>query len=526
MNSSRTELWKALSEYRNALPPLKQLLLDADRQQKLTLQLGDCLFDFSKQRIDDNVLAHFSALSDQSNILTQRDALFAGAPINTSENRSVLHMALRDGAPDVTADIQQDVRDVRARMTQLCTDLYAGRWLGYSGKRITDVVHIGIGGSHLGPELVEGALADHRTGRLRLHFAANIDAEALLSIFAERTLNPETTLFVIASKSFNTLETLYNAQTARSWFLERTSDVTAIAQHFVAVTNNIQAAAEFGLPQANLLPMWDWVGGRFSVWSAVGLPVLLSIGPDNFERFLAGAQAADKHFRETDDIALNIPLLAAMCALWNINVLGAQSLVTLSYDERLALLPSFLQQLEMESNGKRVNQTNQPIDYATMPTLWGGTGTQGQHAYHQQLHQGTTEYAADFILVADREHDIAEHRHWLLANGLAQSQAMALGRETEEAFRQVPGNRANTTIVMNTLSPEAMGTLLAVYEHKVFCLGVLWDINSFDQWGVELGKDLAPPIYNALTSDLTDTGPEQDASTTALIAHIKQKRQR
>lgn len=519
MNPVKTPAWKNLAQIaaQKDLPSLSQLT----KQPTLdVLELSGCRFDFGKQRVNPEILNGLIALSEQCEIFAQRDQMLNGETINNSEARAVLHTALRSGAGKVSPDIANAVQDVQQRMAVMAEAVRNGTWRGYTDKPFTDVVHIGIGGSHLGPELVVRALSDTTpSSRLNIHFAANIDAHDLFTILPN--LNPETTLFIIASKSFTTLETKVNAQSARSWFLERSCSTAAIAKHFVAITTNIAEALSFGLPEENLLPMWDWVGGRYSLWSAVGLPIMIALGVEGFQELLAGARSVDRHFVETE-ARVNIPLISALLGTWNYNFLGAGSFAVLSYDERLALLPDYLQQLEMESNGKSVTKDGDPVGIHTMPILWGGTGTRGQHAYHQLLHQGTRAFTADFILVAADDLDHAEHHNWLAANALAQSQAMAIGYDApaDQPHRQVPGNRATTTIILDELGPRQLGTLLAVYEHKVFCQGALWHINPFDQWGVELGKALAEPIYENLSGQQVHS---QDLATQRLIEIIKSR---
>ncbi|XOV83459.1 MAG: glucose-6-phosphate isomerase [bacterium] len=524
MTATQSAAWQHLQSLTDPLThqPLKNLLNDKQRAARLRHELAGMLFDFSKQWVNSAVLDGLYALAEDRQVLSQANSMLAGAAINRSENRAVLHSALRGGAPAADAGINRQVRDTLDRMYDLEAAISTGRWRGYTGKVITDIVHIGIGGSHLGPELVVSALLDHRSTHLRIHFVANIDAAELRRTLA--ACQPETTLFIIASKSFGTLETQVNAKSARSWFLERTGSLEGIARHFVAITTNLPAAQAFGLNEANLYPLWDWVGGRFSLWSAVGMPILMSIGRSGFEAFLAGAREVDTHFAGVP-VAENVPLLSALLATWNYNFLGARSLAVLAYDERLKLLPDYLQQLEMESNGKSVKQTGDPVDCDTMPILWGGTGTKGQHAYHQMLHQGTHQFAADFIIVADDQHDYPEHHNWLLANALGQSQAMAIGHTpaADEPHKAVGGNHSSTTIVLDTLGPRQLGGLLATYEHKVFCQGAIWDINSFDQWGVELGKRLAEPIYAQLAAQ-THQPPAQDLVTQHLLDHLKHRK--
>ncbi|MEM9621077.1 MAG: glucose-6-phosphate isomerase [Pseudomonadota bacterium] len=521
MSITALPAWQALATQAKVInqQPLANQLNGTDRNRQLQLKLGDCYFDFSKQRVDLAVLAQLTELAKATDIAGKARQMLQGAEINTSEKRAVLHTALRGGAaPDPTIDAA--VEEVQQRMLKLAEQIRSGTWRGCSGKAITDVVHIGIGGSHLGPELAVTALRDHHNSHLRLHFLANIDANNLHRCLVG--LNPETTLFIVASKSFGTLETKLNAISARSWFIERTKALDELSRHFIGVTSNVPAAIEFGLAEENLLPMWDWVGGRYSLWSAVGLPVLLAVGEDKFLEFLEGARLVDEHFSKQPP-ATNIPMLSALLATWNYNFLGAGSLAVLSYDERLALLPDYLQQLEMESNGKSVTIEGQPVDYHTMPILWGGVGTNGQHAYHQLLHQGTRAFSADFITVAQDDRRMSNHHDWLLANALGQSQAMAVGYQANatEPHREVPGNHPSTTIVLDSVSPAALGTLLAVYEHKVFCQGAIWNINSFDQWGVELGKQLAVPIYEQLAEGAF--GQSQDAATQDLIDYLRSK---
>ena len=534
MNPTELSSWKqlaALAKQQSGLH-LSELTQDPSRVDALQLPLAGCLFDFTRQRVNQETLTQLVGFAQACELEQKREQMLSGSTINVSENRAVLHTALRGGA-NAGTQIDEAVDTVQQKMRKLAQQIRTGAWLGTGGRPITDVVHIGIGGSHLGPELVVEALRDHHSGPLTLHFVANIDANDIDSTLAG--LNPETTLFIVASKSFGTLETQVNALSARSWFLERTGAVQDLSRHFVGITTNIEAAVEFGLDPDSLLPMWDWVGGRFSLWSAVGLPILLALGEAAYDKLLGGAKSVDQHFATTPLIR-NVPVLSALFATWNYNFLGAASLAMLSYDERLDLLPDYLQQLEMESNGKSVNLQGEPVGWHTMPILWGGVGTKGQHAYHQLLHQGTREFAADFIVVAQDERQRPEHHTWLLANALGQGQAMAQGFDGgSETHRSVRGNHPSTTIVLDQLGPEQLGGLLAVYEHKVFCQGVFWDINSFDQWGVELGKNLAVPIHAELSSargseasargskQKEDGAIAQDAATQSLINYLKRR---
>ena len=519
--------WAALTASAQRLEPISsnELLQDAKRSNVLRHDLAGCHFDFSRQRVDQQALDELLALAEKVDLVAKRDAMFSGEKINVSEGRAVMHTVLRQGAPQAPLNFQEQVASTKERLYASVDAIRHGSWRGFSNRAIKDVVHIGIGGSHLGPELLVNALAHipSQEKAPNIHFVANIDASDIDK--ALQGLNPETTLFIIVSKSFSTLETQVNADSARSWFLERTGNVGAIAQHFIGVTTNLAAASKFGLSEQNIFPLWDWVGGRFSLWSAVGLPIMLQIGSNAFERLLNGARIADEHFVGAP-LKQNIPLISALLATWNTTALGCNSLAVISYDQRLKLLPDFLQQLEMESNGKSVDVTGSRLNYRTMQVLWGGCGTNGQHAYHQLLHQGTSRFAADFVIVARDAYHRPAHHHWLFANGIAQGQALTLGHQPEKSHEQhkfVEGQHPSTTIILDDLQPEQLGCLLAIYEHKVFCQGVLWNINSFDQWGVELGKKMALPIFDELQGEQSSN---QDPATQHLIDQFKRSNQR
>lgn len=515
--------WHALSRLAADIGQrrLADLLSDARRSERLWLPAPGLVLDLSRQRLDEPVVDALLALADQQGVAGATDALFTGAAINNTEHRAVLHMALR-GAPGAFAGVADaDGEHIGSRVDQTLRRVVAlaeavrdGRWRGHTGKAVRDIVHIGIGGSHLGPELVVEALA-HPMGGPRCHFAANVDGAALAA--ALDRVDPDTTLFIIASKSFSTLETQVNARAARSWFLERSADRGALARHFIAVTANVGAAAQFGIPASSVLPMWDWVGGRFSLWSAVGLPAAICAGPEAFLELLRGARDMDGHFRAAP-AERNVPLLAALTGIWNTNFLGATSHAVLPYAHRLRRLPDYLQQLEMESNGKSVHRDGTPVGVHSNPVVWGGEGTNGQHAFHQLLHQGTRTTSVDFVLAAGRDRGHEEQHRWLLANGIAQSQALMGGQVSDDPHRAVAGDRASTSIVLDAVSPYSLGALLALYEHKVFCQGVVWNINSFDQWGVELGKRLALPIFEQL-GGAPDTG--QDSATRRLVSYLR-----
>ncbi len=480
---------------------LRDLADDPARFAAMSLRVGPLLIDFSRQRATTAVVAALVALARERRLEQAIDHLFAGADVNVNEGRPALHTALRAPTDEQPPDVRTEIETTRGCMLDMAERVRRGQWRGVSGRPVRNVVHIGIGGSHLGPELAVGALRDVGA-HPDIRFLANIDGDA--AVEALRGLDPEETLFVVASKSFDTQETLANARHARSWLLERTGRADAVARHFVAVTANTGAAATFGVPPEHVLPMWEWVGGRFALWSAVGLSVAIGIGAAGFRELLAGAHDMDRHFRSTR-FERNAPLLLALFGIWNSNFLGAGTHAVLPYDRRLAALPPYLQQLEMESNGKSVRSDGARSDAHTAPVVWGGEETNGQHAFHQLLHQGTRSFSADFIAVAEPGHDLAAHHRWLLANCLGQASAMLRGRETPEdgrdpldPHRAVPGNRATTTILLDALTPRSLGALLALYEHKVFAQATLWGINPFDQWGVELGKQLAGDLFAAL----------------------------
>lgn len=508
--------WKQLT--RLAADSIKQPLSDwtdsSERFSQLSFTVGDLLIDLSKQRLNREIVDALVALAESAGLARRIEDLFTGAQVNPTEQRPALHTALRAPLADRPAGYGEAVETALTSMLDFAERIRSGQWRGATGKAISSVVHIGIGGSHLGPELAVQALTGRSGKEPRVQFVANIDRGALDAALAG--LDPETTLFVVASKSFTTLETRVNADSARAWFIERMTDLHALKHHFVAITENVEAARTFGMGQDQLFPMWDWVGGRYSLWSAVGLPVAIAAGAKAFREMLSGAHAMDEHFRNSP-LTDNVPVLMALAGIWNCNFLGVSNHAILPYSARLGLLPSYLQQLEMESNGKSVDLDGNPVTVHTAPIIWGGEGTNGQHAFHQLLHQGTRSFTADFILTGHPgSSDV--HDRWLLANGLAQSQAMMTGQNAEDPHRRVAGDHATTTIVMNRLSPKSLGSLLAMYEHKVFCQGVIWNINSFDQFGVELGKTLSVPIYQQLEGKSALT---QDASTRGLIELLR-----
>ncbi|GGX98210.1 glucose-6-phosphate isomerase [Massilia dura] len=511
---------------------------EPQRFPALTVDAAGLFLDYSKNRISQRTLELLTDLARERGVEAQRDAMFAGEKINLTEQRSVLHTALRmprgkqlvvDGQ-----DVNGDVHAVLDRIRTFTDKVRSGNWLGYSGKPITDIVNIGIGGSDLGPKMAVLALRSFAHPRLSMHFVSNVDGHDMDAVLTG--LNQETTLFIVASKTFTTAETMLNAQTARRWFLCEGKE-EHLARHFVAVSTNTESVTKFGIDPDNMFPFWDWVGGRYSVWSAIGLPVALAVGFGYFETFLAGAHAMDEHFR-TAPLEQNMPVLLALTGFWNREFIGAASLSIAPYHQDLNRFPAYLQQLDMESNGKRVTKGGQPVDTATCPVVWGECGTNAQHAYFQLLHQGTDIVPIDFIAALLPTHDLAGHHDALLANCFAQSEAFMKGKTADEVraelaaqglpeakidelvpHRTFPGNRPSNTILMEHLTPATLGALIALYEHKTFVQGVLWDIASFDQWGVELGKVLAKKIQAELEGAVDPAA--HDSSTNGLIVMAK-----
>ncbi|MEY4579707.1 MAG: glucose-6-phosphate isomerase [Pseudomonadota bacterium] len=541
-----TQAYRALLQERDRTRDvhLNQLFAaDTQRFQAFSLEFEDLLFDYSKQRVTRETLASLIALAEERELGAAIEAMFTGRPINFTEGRSVLHVALRNrgNTPIVVngRDVMPDVNRVLAQMRAFCERVHNGQHVGFTGKRITDIVNIGIGGSDLGPHLVCDALRPYWQRGLSAHFVSNVDGTHLVETL--RDLSPETTLFCVASKTFSTQETMTNAESARRWLVESLGSQTAVSQHFVAISTNLESVKRFGIDAANMFEFWDWVGGRYSLWSAIGLPIALTLGFDAFEELLAGAHEADRHFRSAP-FAQNIPVLMGLLGVWNGNFLGLDTLAVLPYEQYLELLPPFLQQLDMESNGKSVDEQGERIrSYTTGPIVWGAPGTNGQHAFYQLLHQGTRLAACDFIVAARPHNALGDHHDKLVANCFAQSEALMRGRSEAEVLAELEhagknaetrqrlaphrvfeGNRPSSTFVLDKLTPRALGRLLALYEHKVFTQGVIWNINSFDQWGVELGKVLAGNIL-AEFSEQSAVG-DHDASTANLIARYRKHR--
>ncbi len=529
---SRTPIWGLLQQRATNMPNLKDLFR-ADPQRFAHFSASACgiMLDYSKQRIDTTAKLNLLALARQQDVESRRDAMLRGEAINQTENRAVLHTVLRLPKGESFylngENIAADVHQVLAQMRTFSDAVREGRWLGYTGKAIRTIVNIGIGGSDLGPQMACIALAPWSQKNLSLHFVSNVDGRHVADALANA--DPETTLFVVASKTFSTMETLTNARTAREWMLSHGCPVDQIRQHFVALSTNVKAAADFGIAPENVFPFWNWAGGRYSMWSAIGLSIALYVGADRFEEMLAGAHEMDLHFAQAP-LEQNLPVLMALIGVWNINFLGLQALSIAPYHQRMTRLPAYLQQLEMESNGKSVTREGQRVDYTTSPILFGEAGTNGQHAYFQLLHQGATIIPTDFIVVADDDAGLPGHNQALLANCFAQSKAMAWGKSMQEvraelgdlpdkvlAPRVFEGNRPTSTVLLDSLTPRSLGALIALYEHKVFVQSVIWDINAFDQWGVELGKSLAQQL---ISLDPSAVKEDYDSSTKGLLMAV------
>ena len=545
--------WQALKDERKAWKALHLRALfakDKKRAERFSLLLDDLLLDYSKNLIRPQTLKLLLKLANEVGVETLRDAMFAGEKINLTEGRAVLHTALRNRSDRPVRvdghDVMPDVREMLGRMRTFADKVRTGKWKGYSGKPITDVVNIGIGGSDLGPAMVCLALKPYG-GNVRAHFVSNVDPSHLVDTVED--LDPATTLFIVASKTFTTQETLLNAGAARAWLMDAAKDEKAVAKHFVAVSTNETAVREFGIDPANMFGFWDWVGGRYSLWSAIGLPIALYIGMDEFEELLAGAHDLDEHFRSAP-LDANMPVLLAVLGLWYNNFWDADSYAVLPYEQRLSRFTAYLQQCDMESNGKSVTREGRPVKLSTGPILFGEPGTNGQHAFYQLIHQGTKLIPCDFLAAAESHNDlIGQHggQHAvLLSNFLAQPEALMRGKtaaevETELAqaglskkeskalapHKVFPGNRPTNTLLYRKLTPRTLGRLIALYEHKVFVQSALWNVNAYDQWGVELGKQLAKVILpellgNESTGKATTKRGGHDASTAALIARLRE----
>jgi glucose-6-phosphate isomerase len=515
---------------------------DKRRFDKYSLQLNDILYDFSKNRINDKTLSLLLELADQAGLSSWIKSMFDGEPINHTEHRAVLHTALRNqGSQSLVIegeDILADVRQELERVKQLAEKIRTRKWRGVSNQPITDVVNIGIGGSHLGPLMVTEALRPYALHDLNVHFVSNIDENHINDTL--EYLAPETTLFIIASKTFTTQDTMVNAETARQWYISQMGSDEYIERHFCAVTSNITLAKEFGISEDNIFKMWDWVGGRYSLWSAIGLSIVIAIGSEQFDELLQGAYEVDQHFKNTP-LNENIPVIMALLGIWYNNFFNAQTMAILPYDQHLHRFPSYLQQADMESNGKYVDRAGQEVDYTTGPVIFGEIGIAGQHAFFQLLHQGTKLVPADILAPVYSFRCIARHHRALMSNVFAQTEALMRGKTEQEAreelqrqglgaekieqllpYKVFPGNRPTSTLLFDTLDPKTLGSIIALYEHKIFVQGIIWNINSFDQWGVELGKQLAKSILDELND--TERVVSHDSSTNGLINHYKQRR--
>jgi glucose-6-phosphate isomerase len=540
MASNRKSLLNPMMKQRARLAdkPMRQLFAeDKDRFKTFTASAGDILLDYSKNRIDQKVMALLFDIARKAGVEERRKAMWAGQHINVSEDRAVMHMALRyQGDKPVKVDgkdVMPDVRAVLAAMKQFAGQVRDGSIKGATGETFTDVVNIGIGGSDLGPAMVTLALAPYTRPDLRLHYVSNVDGAHMHDTL--KGLDPRRTMFLIASKTFTTDETMTNAASARAWIANALGDA-AVPDHFAALSTNLKACADFGIKSDRIFGFWDWVGGRYSVWSAIGLPVAIAVGFDNFEAFLRGAYEMDQHFLKTR-LEKNLPVIMGMLGVWYHNAWGFATHAVLPYDQRMSRFTAYLQQQDMESNGKSVNLEGKPLDYASGPVIWGEPGTVGQHSFYQLIHQGTAVIPCDFLVAAIPHEEMPPHHDKLVANVLAQSEALMLGKTKEEVVveltaqgldkakikeltphKMFPGNRPSNTIMYPKLTPEILGALVALYEHKVFVQGTIWNVDSYDQWGVELGKQLA----KALLPKVQGTAPAKgnDASTIGLLRHF------
>ncbi len=542
--------WQALSEHQREVGALHMRDLfaaDPHRFERFSLQMGELLFDYSKNRITEKTMPLLFALARQANLPGWIEAMFSGQKINVTEQRAVLHVALRNRSNSPIyvdgQDVMPEVNQVLDKMRRFSQAVRSGEWKGYTGQAITDVVNIGIGGSDLGPKMVCEALKPYARPGLRAHFVSNVDSTDLVETL--KNLDPATTLFLVASKTFTTQETMTNAHSARQWFLTAAKDEAAVAKHFAAMSTNAAAVSKFGIDVANMFEFWDWVGGRYSLWSAIGLSIALYLGMDNFEALLAGAYQADQHFR-SQPFERNIPVIMGLLGVWYNNFFGAHSHAILPYDQYLVHFPSYFQQGDMESNGKSVTRQGEWLDYASGPVIWGQPGTNGQHAFYQLIHQGTQLIPCDFLAAAQSQNPLDDHHPILLSNFLAQTEALMKGKTPAEARAELeaggaaggaagaqlellvpaktfPGNKPTNSFFYPRLTPHILGQLIACYEHKIFTQGVIWNINSYDQMGVELGKQLAKAILPELKQ--AGEASNHDSSTRGLIRYYQRHHQ-
>ena len=545
INPTETDAWRALQQHYDTMKEqhMRDLFAeDPDRFQKFSLHFESTLVDVSKNRITEETMTLLRQLAADTQVKEAIEAMFSGEKINRTEDRSVLHIALRNRSNTPVEvdgqDVMPEVNEVLDRMKTFSEQIISGEWTGYSGQAISDIVNIGIGGSDLGPVMVTEALKHYQKPNINVHYVSNVDGTHIAETLKQ--LNPETTLFIIASKTFTTQETMTNATSARDWFLESAGDQEAVKKHFVALSTNQEQVEAFGIDTHNMFGFWDWVGGRYSLWSAIGLSIACAIGFDRFEELLAGGHAMDQHFRNTP-FEGNVPVTLALIGVWYNNFFGAQTEAILPYDQYMHRFPAYFQQGNMESNGKYVDRNGQPVDYQTGPIIWGEPGTNGQHAFYQLIHQGTKLIPCDFLAPAQTQNPLGDHHPKLLANFFAQTEALMMGKTQEEAaaelreqgkseeaikelavFKSFEGNKPTNSILFKKLDPYTLGSLIAMYEHKIFVQGIIWNIYSFDQWGVELGKQLAKKILPELDGDgKVDT---HDASTNGLINAYKEMR--
>jgi glucose-6-phosphate isomerase len=541
----KTAAFKKLKSHQKTIAKttIKELFqTEKNRGSKYSIKFQDIYIDFSKNLINGRTMAYLGQLAEECQVKDAIQKMFSGDKINLTEQRAVLHTALRNTSNEPVfvdgVDVMPEVNSVLAQMKDFSEKVRSGAWKGFTGRKISDIVNIGIGGSDLGPVMVTESLKAYARRDLGLHFVSNVDGTHMLETL--RNLNPETTLFMVASKTFTTQETMANAHTARAWFLEQAKDLDHVRKHFVAISTNASGVADFGIDTQNMFGFWDWVGGRYSLWSAIGLSIACSIGYSNFVQLLEGAHQMDKHFKETP-LKKNIPVILGLLGVWYNNFFGAASHAILPYDQYMHRFAAYFQQGDMESNGKSISRSGQVINYQTGPVIWGEPGTNGQHAFYQLIHQGTKLIPADFIAPAISQNPVGEHHKMLLSNFFAQTEALMNGKTLEEVtrefekagksgeeisilspFKVFEGNRPTNSILIKKLSPKTLGSLIAMYEHKIFVQGIIWNIFSFDQWGVELGKQLANNIYPELQDDMMVDS--HDSSTNALINTYKKWR--
>ena len=545
INPTETDAWKALIAHQTEMKTVQMKDLfekDSKRFDKMSVEFSDILFDYSKNIINEETLEKLLQLADNCKVKMAIEAMFAGEKINGTEDRAVMHTALRNFSEIKFSidgeDIMPEIRETREKMKSFCEKIHSGEWKGYTGKKIKNIVNIGIGGSDLGPVMVTEALKSYWVEGIQAYFVSNVDGTQIVETL--KNLDPEETLFTIASKTFTTQETMTNAQTARDWFLKSAKDENFVAKHFVALSTNEEGVKKFGIDPENMFVFWDWVGGRYSLWSSIGLSIALTIGYDNFQQLLKGAESTDQHFR-TADFKENIPVIMALIGLWYTNFFGSETEAILPYDQYMHRFPAYFQQGNMESNGKHTDRNGDDVNYATGPVVWGEPGTNGQHAFYQLIHQGTHLIPCDFIAPAISHNPTGEHHKILVSNFFAQTEALmngktaaqvadelkGLGMEESRIEKLIPfkvftGNKPTNSFLLKEITPFTLGALTALYEHKIFVQGVIWNIYSFDQWGVELGKQLAQKVLPQLESN--DEIDSHDSSTNGLINAYKKWR--